>query len=530
MSAVSLFELVLLLVGAALVLSLAATRLHLPAAVALVLGGMVLALIPNLPAFTMDPDLILVLFLPPLLMGSAYFTVWRDFKAQLRPILLLSVGAVVFTTIVVGLVAKLMMPSLPWPACFALGAIVSPPDAVAAKAVLQRLSLPERLVTILEGESLVNDASGLVLYKFAVAAALTGSFSASEAGSAFVWLTIGGVAIGLLSGYLWTEVVRRLHDVPTIIVSSFLGSWLSYILAEQVHASGVLATVACGLVVGIRSHTVLNANVRVQSAAVWSLVTFVMEALVFVLIGLALRGVLHRGGDGEMSAVSNRLPMALAVTAAVVLARFVWIGLNIYGPRLLSFRRRRRERVPHAAPIVLGWAGMRGVVTLMAALALPLDFPGRDTILFASFIVILFTVLVQGTTLAPLILSLKLTRASMAEGGLLNVNEARIAVTEAGLASLQTILVTGTGEVMHPRLIDMYERKIRAMSRLRDEGLAAIETERTDHFAAAIGALTTSRDALIALHRERKIHDSVLRAIEGELDLEELRLMRAAEA
>ncbi len=530
MSAVALFELVLLLVGAALVLSLAASRLHLPAAVALVLGGMALALIPNLPTFTMDPDLILVLFLPPLLMGSAYFTVWRDFKAQLRPILLLSVGAVVFTTAVVGAVAKLMMPTLPWAACFALGAIVSPPDAVAAKAVLQRLSLPERLVTILEGESLVNDASGLVLYKFAVAAALTGSFSAADIGSAFVWLAVGGVTIGLLGGLAWTELVRRLHDVPTIIVSSFLGSWSSYILAERVHASGVLATVACGLVVGIRSHTVLNADTRVQSRAVWSLVTFVMEALVFVLIGLALRGVLHRGGDGEMTVVSNRLPMALAVTAAVVLARFVWIGLNIYGPRLLPSRRDRHERVPHAIPVVLGWAGMRGVVTLMAALALPLDFPGRDTILFASFVVILFTVLVQGTTLAPLILALRVAKSTTAEAKYLNVTEARIAVTEAGLASLQTILVSETGEAMHPRLIDMYERRIRAMSRLRDEGLAAIETERTDHFAAAIGALAESRDALIKLHRERKIHDSVLRTIEGELDLEELRLMRAAEA
>ena len=530
MSAVSLFELVLLLVGAALVLSLAAARLHLPPAAALVVGGMVLALTPHLPAVTIDPDLIMVLFLPPLLMASAYFTVWRDFKAQLRPILLLSVGAVVFTTAVVGAVAKLMVPGLPWAACFALGAIVSPPDAVAAKAVLQRLALPERLVTILEGESLVNDASGLVLYKFAVAAALTGMFSASQAGTAFVWLAIGGVAIGLASGWLWTETVKRLHDVPTIIVSSFLGSWLSYILAEQVHASGVLATVACGLVVGIRSHTVLNANVRVQSSAVWSLVTFVLEALVFVLIGLALRGVLHRGGDGEMSVVSNRLPMALAVTAAVVLARFVWIGLNIYGPRLVSWRGRPHEPVPHAVPIVLGWAGMRGVVTLTAALALPLTFPGRDTILFAAFVVILFTVLVQGTTLAPLILWLKLTRSTRVEGGFLDVVAARLAVAEAGLGSLEAILVPDTGAVMHPRLIDMYQRKIRAMSRLRDEGLAAIETERSDHFAAALGAVTTSRDALIKLHHERKIHDSVLRTIEGELDLEELRLMRAAEA
>ena len=396
--------------------------------------------------------------------------------------------------------------------------------------MLQRLSLPERLVTILEGESLVNDASGLVIYKFAVAAALTGSFSAVEAGQAFVWLTIGGIGFGLLSGWAWTELVRRLRDPSTIIVSSFLGAWSSYIIAERMHASGVLATVACGLVVGMRSHTIFNANVRVQAAAVWTLVTFVMEALVFVLIGLALRGVLHRGGAEEMDVVSYRLPMALAVTAAVVLSRFVWIAINIYVARLFSKRRRQHERFPHAAPIILGWAGMRGVVTLMAALALPLNFPGRDAILFASFVVILFTVLVQGTTLGPLILAMGLTRRASAEGTFLNANEARIAVHEAGLASLQAILVAESGDVMHPRLIDMYQRKIRAMSRLRDEGLEAIETERTDHFAAAIGALTKSRDALITLHRERKIHDSVLRAIEGELDLEELRLMRAAEA
>jgi CPA1 family monovalent cation:H+ antiporter len=273
---------------------------------------------------------------------------------------------------------------------------------------------------------------------------------------------------------------------------------------------------------------VLNATVRVQAAAVWSLVTFVMEALVFVLIGLALRGVLHRGGDGEMSQVSDRMPMALAITAAVVLARFVWIGLNLYLPMLYS-PQRRATRVPAGVPIVLGWAGMRGVVTLTAALALPLDFPGRDTILFASFVVILFTVLVQGTTLAPLILGLKLTRAGPSEGALMNLNETRIAVTEAGLVSLQSILVAESGEVMHPRLIDMYQRKIRAMSRLRDEGFAAIESERSDHFTAALGALATSRQTLLKLHRERKIHDSVLRTIEGELDLEELRLMRAAE-
>ena len=525
MTSVALFELVLALVAAALLLSLVAGRLHLPPAAALVVGGMVLALTPGVPAFNIDPDLILVLFLPPLLLASAYSTVWRDFKAQLRPILFLSIGAVVFTTIVVAAVARYMLPSLPWPACAALGAIVSPPDAVAAKAVLQRVKLPARLVTILEGESLVNDASGLVIYKFAVAATVTGMFSGTHAAESFVWLIVGGVGFGLLFGWIWTEVARRLHDADTIIVSSLLGAWSSYIVAERLHASGVLATVACGAVVGLRSHEVFTAHVRMQASAVWSMVVFVLEALVFVLIGLALRGVLHRNG-GEMSAIWSGLPLALAVTAAVVLARFAYLGLAAYLP--LARARKRDTRPPPKIALILGWAGMRGVVTLAAALALPLDFPGRDAILFASFVVILFTVLVQGVTLGPLIKLLGVTAQPQADADILDLNAARIAVAEAALVSLEAITAE-TGEAMHPRLIDGYRRRIRAMSRLRDEG-ETLEMERSDHFVAALGAVASGRGALIRLHRERKIHDTVLRAIEGELDLEELRLMRAAEA
>ena len=527
MSPVALFELVLALIGAALVLSLVAGRVHLPPAAALVVGGMVLALTPGVPAFNLDPDLTMVLFLPPLLLASAYFTVWREFKAQLRPILLLSVGAVVFTTVVVAVIARWMLPSLPWAACVALGAIVSPPDAVAAKAVLQRVMLPERLVTVLEGESLVNDASGLVIYKFAVAAALTGMFSSAEATGSFVWLVVGGVGFGLLSGYLWTELVRRLHDASTIVVSSFLGAWASYLVAEALHASGVLATVACGAVVGLRSHEIFTANVRLQANAVWSVVVFVLEALVFVLIGLALRGVLHRNG-GDMSAIWTGLPLAAAVTAAVVAARFVYLALAVSLPGLALSRRAKRKGPPARVVLILGWAGMRGVVTLAAALALPLNFPGHDAILFAAFVVILFTVLVQGATLAPLIKLLGVRRQPRTDADVLDLTGARIAVAEAAMASLEAILATDSGTALHPRLIDGYRRRIRAMSRLRDEG-EAIEMERSDHFAAALGAVATGRQELIRLHRDRKIHDSVLRTIESELDLEELRLMRAAD-
>ena len=352
-------------------------------------------------------------------------------------------------------------------------------------------------------------------------------FSGTHAVGSFVWLVVGGVGFGLLFGWLWTEVAKRLHDADTIVVSSFLGAWSSYLLAEHLHASGVLATVACGAVVGLRSHEVFTADVRLQANAVWSLVVFVLEALVFVLIGLALRGVLHRNG-GDMSAIWGGLPLALAVTAAVVLARFAYIGLASYAP--LPRARRRDSRPPPKIALILGWAGMRGVVTLTAALALPLTFPGRDAILFASFVVILFTVLVQGVTLGPLIRLLGVTAQPQAAADILDLNAARIAVAEAALVSLEAIVAAETGEIVHPRLIDGYRRRIRAMSRLRDEGRDAIETERSDHFVAALGAVARGRGELIRLHRERKIHDTVLRAIEGELDLEELRLLRAVEA
>ncbi|MDP4026781.1 Na+/H+ antiporter [Methylobacterium sp. NEAU 140] len=522
MTPVALFELVLVLLAAALALSLVAGRLGFPPAAALVLGGMALALAPRLPAFDLDPDLIMVLFLPPLLLESAYFTVWRDFRAALRPILYLSLGAVVFTTAVVGLAARAVMPDLPWAACFALGAIVSPPDAVAAKAVLARVPLPRRLTTVLEGESLVNDASGLVLYRLAVAAALTGGFSAWEAAGAFAWLAASGVAIGLVLGFAVNAALRRLHDANAITVTSFLAAYAAYLTAEAVHASGVLAVVVCGLMLGGREHETFQAGVRRHAVAVWGFVVFVLEALVFVLIGLALRGVLARMGDGHGLAAA--LPLALAVTAACVAARFLWVYPAIHLSRLFS---RREPPFLPAVPLIVGWAGMRGVVTLAAALALPIGFPGRDPILLAAFAVILFTVLVQGTTLGPLIRRLRFRPAAPLADGQLDTVMARVVVNEAGLAAIATLLHPESGEPRHPVLLEQYRRRVRATSRLRDEG-AAVEAERDAHFAAALGAVAAGRAALIGLHRESRIHGSVLRALEAELDLEELHLRRMA--
>ena len=525
MTPVALFELVLALLAAALVLSLVAGRLGLPPAVALVVGGMALAVAPGLPAFDLDPDLIMVLFLPPLLLESAYFTVWRDFRAAIGPILSLSLGAVLFTTLVVGVVAHAVAPGLPWAACFALGAIVSPPDAVSAKAVLARVTLPRKTVTVLEGESLVNDASGLVLYRFAVAAALTGAFDAWAALGSFAWLAVAGVAVGVALGFVATRIVARLHDADAATIVTFLVAYLAYLAAEEIHASGVLAVVACGLMLGGREHETFDARTRTHALAVWGFVVFVLEALVFVLIGLALRGVLDRMG-GSADALVAGLPLALAATLTCVAARLAWVFPAVYLSRLLP--RRWRDPSPAlrpAIPLVVGWAGMRGVVTLAAALALPLGFPGRDPILLAAFAVILFTVLVQGTTLGPLIRRLRLDARSSLPDGHLDAAMARVAVNEAGLAALETLLAPETGEHRHPILVEQYRRRVWATSRLRDARSEA-ELERDAHMEAALGAVRAGRAALASLHREGRIHGSVLRTIEAELDLEELHLRR----
>lgn len=464
MSPVHLFELVLLLMALAIPLELLARRLRLPPAAALILGGMALALSPGQHDLQLDPDLTLVLFLPPLLMASAYFTVWRDFRANLRIILQLAVGAVAFTTLVVGVVAHWAMPTLPWAACFALGAIVSPPDAVAAKAVLQRVSLPPRMTVLLEGESLVNDASGLVLFRLAVAASLTGAFSIGGAALSFAVLSAGGLAAGVLFGWAASRLVALLPDVHLSVIGSLLAAWASYIGADAIGVSGVLSTVACGLVLGWRQHDTLSAVARTHARAVWRVVVFVLESLIFIMIGLSLRGVLERLSSWDSIRVV--LPAIAAVVAAVVLARFAWIFPATYVPRLLSASLRRRDPIPPVAvPLIMSWAGMRGVVSLAAALSLPASMPGRDFILVTTFVVILVTVLGQGATLAPLILALRLGRFTLAASKTTPLDEARAQVARAQLAAVEQRSRSEDGTIRHPRLLEQFEHRAQAAQR-----------------------------------------------------------------
>jgi Na+/H+ antiporter len=534
MSAVARFELVLLLLPVIIVLELAARRLRLPPAAAFVLGGIALALTPGTPDVELDPDLALVLFLPPLLLASAFFTVWRDFRANLRIILQLAVGAVAFTTLAVGIVAHLVMPSLPWAACFALGAIVSPPDAVAAKAVLQGVRLPRRIVVLLEGESLVNDASGLVLFRLAVAASLTGTFSVASAALSFVTLSVGGVLAGLAFGAVASVLLARLREPTLSILGSVLMAWASYIGAEAIAVSGVLSTVTCGLVMGWRQHVILTATTRTQARAVWRVLVFVLESLVFILIGLSLRGVLSRLGilkiglNGDsLSAVTALLPAIGIIVAAVVLTRFIWILPATYLPRwLIPALGRRDPPPPLAVPLVMSWAGMRGVVSLAAALALPEQFPGRDFILATTFAVILATVLVQGATLAPLILALRIGKFTQAQSVTLPEAAARARLAAAQLAAVEARSAMPDGSQLHPRLLEQYGFRARAATRFSEAEESLLE-HRAAHFAVILDAVAAGRAELLRLHKAGEIHDSVLHALEGELDLDEMRARQA---
>jgi CPA1 family monovalent cation:H+ antiporter len=522
------FELILGLMAVIIALELVSRKLGLPPAAAFILGGIGLALDPHTPDVELDPELALVLFLPPLLTAGAYFTVWRDFRANLHSILGLALGAVAFTTLVVGAVTRWVDPSLPWAVCLALGAIVAPPDAVAAKAVLQGAGLPRRMTVLLEGESLVNDATGLVLYRFAVAAALTGAFSWGQAAAQFAAVAAGGVAAGAAIGWVGSSLIGRLRDPTLAIVASLLLSWGSYIAGERLHVSGVLCTVAAGLVVGWRQHTVLSAEMRVDAKAVWGVVVFVLESLVFILIGLSLSGVLERL-DGDWTRIGAWMPAALAVTGAVVVSRFVWIFPAAYLTRALFPALRRRDPYPPiGAVLVMSWAGMRGVVSLAAALALPEGFQARDFILATTFVVILATVLLPGLTLAPLIRAFRLNALAGGGGAPMTETEARARVAAAQSAAVEQLAAQASGGLAHPRLREQYAWRAQAAARFH-EAAGGLDDERAAHFGVVLAAVRAGREEALRLHRSRDIHDEVLHSIEQQLDLEELNARRYAE-
>ncbi|GGE72013.1 Na+/H+ antiporter [Sphingomonas prati] len=520
MDPVENFELIIAMFLAVLALHYVARRLALPPAVALLTGGGALAFVPGLPTVAIDPELVLVIFLPPLLMDGAWFTALASFRRHIAGILSLAVGAVFFTTAVVAVVAKLLMPALPWAACAALGAIVSPPDAVSARAVLQRVKLPRRLSTLLEGESLLNDAAGLVLFRFAVAAMLTGSFSLSEAAGSFVLLVVGGIAVGGAIGALWVLLLRRLGDDHLMIVATVLVCWSAYIAGEMLDVSGVIATVAAGLTCGWYQHVVFAASVRLRAHAFWQVLVFLMEAAVFMLIGFSLRGVLDRvGGVGVV--FDTMAGPVLLIVLAVIVARFLWVfGVDGVLILLRRFGWSGVRPLGAGSALIMSWAGMRGVVTLAVALSLPDTMPGRDMMLVTAFAVILVTVLLQGTSLGLVIRMAGKDDVDPAAPPL-DLQAAENAVYKAQLAAVEGLAFSEDGRELHPQLLRRYRTRATASDSF--EGTAEERTAAIDsHFDTIIAAVDAGRAALVRMHRDGQIDDEILHDLERDLDLEEL--------
>lgn len=520
-------ELVLGLLAVVAALGGLARRLGVPYAIVLFLAGLFLGLIPGLPSVALAPEVVFLLFLPPLVYIAGFFTSVRDFRAQARPILSLAVGLVLVTTVAVAAVVHALMPEIGWPTAFTLGAIVSPTDAIAAVAILQRPGVPRRVVTVLEGESVLNDATGLVAYRFAVAAVLTGSFSLSEALPRLVVVGVGGVALGVVLGWVVGRVRTRLSYPPVEITISLLTPYVAYLPAEALGVSGVLATVTCGMLLGRQAPRIMEADTRVQSGAVWETLAFLFNGLVFLLMGLQLRLVIE---NTQVRSVSQLVILAVLVSLVVIVVRFAWIfGSDL--PRLV----RRRGAGSWQTNLVSSWAGMRGVVSLAAALALPLTtasgdpFPQRHLLIFLTMCVILSTLVGQGLTLRLMLSFLRL------RGDGMDLHEEAIAREAAGQAAELRLGQLADAWPDHQPLIDA----LRAQYLHRASHLAshshdadghdappsdATQQEIREHRAIRHAVIEAGRSALLDLRDSGQIGDEVLRTVERELDLEELRM------
>ncbi len=519
---------VLALIAACVGFALLARHSRLPYAVILVVGGILLAFIPGLPTVTLDPALALAFFVPPLLQASAWRTDWRAFRANLRPILLLAVGCVLFTAACIAVVAKLLIPGLPWAAAVALGAIVAPPDAVAVSAVLRRLPVPPRLVAVLEGESLVNDATALVLYRLAILAvaagvaagdASAGGMSAGLAALSFLLVAAGGVAVGyaVARAAIWSFL--RLRDPLLETAVSFIACFGAFMAAEAMAVSGVIAVVTTGLVMGQLQHRTLSPQTRIVSRAVWQFAEFVLTSLVFILVGLQLRGILDRLADRGALELAG---LAAGISAALILSRFLWVFPVEFLPRLIPAARRGVAATSVAEATVISWAGMRGVVSLAAALALPLDFPQRDLLIFLAFCAILATLVVQGTTLG-----LVIRRSGVEERRPPGMPPAEAAarrhVARATLAEVERRAEDILEGPVAQDLVGEYRDKARIFHGVAGGGGQA---ELEARLRIRLAALRAGRSALLDHHRTDGLPDETLAALEAEFDLEELRILR----
>ena len=516
-------ELILGLLIAVAVLVTIARRLGIAYPIFLVIGGLVLGLVPGIPRVDIEPDLIFLVVLPPLLYIAAFFTPVTSLRANLGTIGSLAIGLVVATALAVAAVARALIAGMMWPIALALGAIVAPPDEIAATAIAARLSVPRRIVTILEGESLLNDATALTIYSVAIAAAAGSSFSPRSAAATFALAIVGGLAIGVAVGWAIAHVRSRIADTPVEITISLLTPYAAFLSAERLGASGVIATVATGLYLGHLRSRIMGADARLTGRAVWETITFLLNGFVFLVTGLEVPWLLRALAP---SLALQLIGIGIVVSLVLILVRTAWIFGTIVVPQMI--RRRNDSPRPVAHSLVLSWAGMRGVVSLAAALALPTSlpeggpFPAREALVIVTLTVIVFTLVGQGLTLPWLIRALGLGADVEARG---HDASARQRLLEAATRRIDELYPVWPGHrPLLDRLRETYEHRAEHVERQREDPASEEDRELIEHREIKRAVIDAEREALLRLRTEGKIDDEVLRNLERELDLDERRM------
>lgn len=533
------FKIVIFLIAILIALTAIANKRKLPYPVLLMTAGLIIGFVPQLPDLALDPEIVFVIILPPLLYDAASKTSWHEFKTSIRPISALAVTLVFFTTVAVAVTAYYLIPGFTWPLAFVLGAVVSPPDAVAASGIIKGLGLNKKVITIIEGESLVNDASALIAYRYAVAAVTTGSFVLWQAGLQFLLIASVGIVIGVVIGYLFVWIHKKIENNPVVETSlTLLSPFISYLAAEQFHMSGVLAVVSTGLVISWRSPEVFSYQTRLRTRLVWDTLIFLLHGFIFMLIGLQLPSIIKGIGNYPLSEIVG---YGLLISLVTIVVRIVWVIAGAYWQSLFQKKKKEESTAVNTDDgndwknvLIVAWTGTRGVISLAAALALPLllddgtAFPKRHSIIFLAFVVIFVTLVVQGLSLPLLI---RLLKIKPADNTTTEATELQLFLANSTLHYIEQELSASLDQKTQDQLEKKYEQLVQDLSKeirrhkraiRNDEAVTPKEPDALLNAELEISKF--QRGLLLKLHKEGEYTDSVIRQVEKEMDIDELKL------
>ena len=534
------FKIIIFVIAVLIALTAIANRRKLPYPVLLMTAGLIIGFVPQLPDLALDPEIVFVIILPPLLYDAASKTSWHEFKTSIRPISALAVTLVFFTTIAVAVTAYYLIPGFTWPLAFVLGAVVSPPDAVAASGIIKGLGLNKKVITIIEGESLVNDASALIAYRYAVAAVTTGSFVFWQAGLQFLLIASVGIVIGVVIGYLFVWIHKKIENNPVVETSlTLLLPFISYLAAEQFHMSGVLAVVSSGLVISWRSPEVFSYQTRLRTRLVWDTLIFLLHGFIFMLIGLQLPSIIKGIGNYPLSVIVG---YGLLISLVTIVVRIVWVIAGAYWQSLIQKKKKEADSTTVTTDddndwknvLIVAWTGTRGVISLAAALALPLllddgtAFPKRHSIIFLAFVVIFVTLVVQGLSLPLLI---RLLKMKPTDNTTTEATELQLFLANSTLQYIEQELSVSLDQKTQDQLEKKYEQLVQELSKeirrhkraiRNDEEITPKEPDALVNAELEISKF--QRGLLLKLHKEGEYTDSVIRQVEREMDIDELKL------